>query len=86
MCTTLMFETGQNRKIAALKTSYCVCFFVCKGVSMNDYMKIAIIQAEKSLKYDDVPVGCVIVKNNKIISKAYNKKEKTNNRKHRNRT
>lgn len=46
---------------------------------MNDYMKIAIIQAEKSLKYDDVPVGCVIVKNNKIISKAYNKKEKTKN-------
>jgi tRNA(adenine34) deaminase len=26
-----------------------------------------------------VPVGAVIVKNNKIISKAYNKKEKTKN-------
>ena len=46
---------------------------------MNEYyMKIAIKQAQKALKYDEVPVGAVIVKNNKIISKAY-KKEKTKN-------
>ena len=43
------------------------------------YMKIALKQAEKALKYNEVPVGCVIVKNNKIIAKAYNKKEKTKN-------
>ena len=45
----------------------------------NIYMKIAITQATKAYKNGDVPVGCVIVKNNKIISKAYNKKEKNNN-------
>lgn len=43
------------------------------------YMKIALKQAEKALKYNEVPVGCIIVKNNKIIAKAYNKKEKTKN-------
>ncbi len=43
---------------------------------MKDYMQIAINEAKKSLKYNDVPVGCVIVQNNKIISKAYNQREK----------
>ena len=43
---------------------------------MNEqYMNIAINEAEKAYKKDEVPVGCVIVKNNKVIAKAYNKKE-----------
>lgn len=45
---------------------------------MNDekYIKMAYKEALKAYKKGDIPVGCVIVKNNKIISKAYNKKEK----------
>lgn len=43
-----------------------------------DYMKIAIKEANKSLKHNDVPVGCVIIKNNQIIAKSYNKREKNN--------
>ncbi|MBQ2947001.1 MAG: nucleoside deaminase [Bacilli bacterium] len=47
---------------------------------MNEfYMNIAIKEAKKAYKYEEVPVGAVIVKNNKVISKAYNKKEKTRN-------
>ena len=43
---------------------------------MNEYyMKLAIKQAKKALKKEEVPVGAVIIKNNKIISKAFNKKE-----------
>lgn len=44
----------------------------------NDYiyMKLALKEAEKSLEFDDVPVGALIVKNDKIISKAHNQKEK----------
>ena len=43
---------------------------------MNEYyMKLAIKQAEKALKKDEVPVGAIIVKNNKIIARAFNKKE-----------
>lgn len=44
-----------------------------------DYMKIAITQAKKALKNGDVPVGAVIVKDNKIISKSYNKVQKLKN-------
>lgn len=45
---------------------------------MNEYyMKIALEQAKKALKKGEVPVGAIIVKDNKIISKAYNKKEKS---------
>ena len=47
---------------------------------MNEcYMKTAIKLAKKALKQGEVPVGAIIVKDNKIIAKAYNKKEKTNN-------
>ena len=42
------------------------------------YMKIAIKEAKKAIRYDEVPVGAVIIKKNKVISKAYNKKEKNN--------
>ena len=39
------------------------------------YMKKAIQYAGRSLLSDDVPIGCVIVKNNKIIGYGHNKKE-----------
>ena len=39
------------------------------------YMKLAILQARKAMKNQEVPVGCVIVKDEKIIGKGYNKKE-----------
>lgn len=38
-------------------------------------MKIALKQAKKAEKNGDVPIGAIIVKNNKVISKAYNQKE-----------
>ena len=37
------------------------------------YMKAAINQAKKALAYDDVPIGCVIVHEDKIIARGYNK-------------
>lgn len=39
------------------------------------FMNLAIQQAKKAEKFGDVPVGAVIVKDGKVISKAYNKKE-----------
>ena len=42
-----------------------------------DFMKIAINEAKKALKHNEVPVGAVVVKNGKIISHAYNRREKT---------
>lgn len=42
---------------------------------MNDFMDLALKQALKAYKKQEVPIGAIIVKNGKIISKAYNKKE-----------
>ena len=47
---------------------------------MNEkYVQIALKLAKKALKQGEVPVGAIIVKDGKIIAKAYNKKEKTHN-------
>ena len=40
------------------------------------YMKLAIKEAKKSIETHDVPIGCVIVKDGKIIAKSHNEKEK----------
>ena len=42
------------------------------------YMRMAIKEAEKAFTNGEVPVGAVIIKNDKIIAKAYNKKKKMN--------
>lgn len=41
---------------------------------MERYMKEAIKQAKKAYKIDEVPIGCVIVHQDKIIARAYNKR------------
>lgn len=44
---------------------------------MNEkFMELAIIEAKKSLKYGDVPVGAVIEKDGVVLAKAHNKKMK----------
>ena len=42
------------------------------------YMRFALKEAQKAALIDEVPVGCIIVLNDKIIAKARNKKEATN--------
>lgn len=43
------------------------------------YMKEAIKQAKKAYELDEVPIGCVIVYENKIIARAYNKRNTKKN-------
>ena len=38
------------------------------------YMKEAIKQAKKAYKIDEVPIGCVIVYEGKIIARGYNRR------------
>lgn len=49
----------------------------------EEYMKEALKEAKKAYKKLEVPVGCVIVKDGKIIARAHNLKEtKTDTTKH----
>ena len=56
----------------------CIIFFW--RIIMNDelYMNIALKEAKKALKKEEIPVGAVIVKDGKVIAKAYNKRNKSN--------
>ena len=40
------------------------------------YMKEALKQAKKAALIDEVPIGCVIVHDDKIIARGYNKRNK----------
>jgi|TARA_B110000014_G_C20035669_1_gene538029 tRNA(adenine34) deaminase len=45
----------------------------------NEYwMKQALIQADKAFQLKEVPVGAIIVKDNKVIGRGYNQKEQLN--------
>ena len=45
---------------------------------MNKFMNEAYKEAKKAFAEDEVPVGCVIVKDDRIIARAHNRKEKRN--------
>ena len=45
----------------------------------NEYwMKQALIQADKAFQLKEIPVGAIIVKDNKVIGRGYNQKEQLN--------
>ena len=57
---------------------------MCGGllISMDNYTKYmleALKEAELAKLEDEVPIGCVIVKDNQIIARAHNQREITNN-------
>ena len=45
----------------------------------SKYMQEALKEAEIAKREDEVPIGCVIVKDDQIISRAHNQRENTNN-------
>lgn len=46
---------------------------------LEEFMEMALKEAKKAYKQGEVPVGAVIVKNGKVISKAYNKTKQKKN-------
>lgn len=46
------------------------------------FMQQALAEAQKAYDVGEVPVGCVIVRENKIIAKAHNQREKNHNALH----
>lgn len=39
------------------------------------WMKIALLEAQKALKKNEVPIGCIAVRNGKVIARAHNLRE-----------
>lgn len=52
--------------------------FICMYSIDEKFMIEALKEAEKSASFDEVPVGAVIVKDEKIIARGHNLREKTN--------
>ena len=44
-----------------------------------DFMQVAVEQARIAERHGEVPIGCVIVKDGKIIAKGYNQRERKQN-------
>ena len=73
-------EPGQDRKVAALTfISYVHFLFGCDKMNKDEYyMNLALNEAKKAYLKGEVPVGSVIVLNDKIIGKGHNLRECTN--------
>jgi len=48
-------------------------------LTAEEYMEKAILEAKKAKKKSEVPIGAIIVKDNKILSKAHNLRETKQN-------
>ena len=44
----------------------------------EDYMRLALREAETAFSEDEVPVGAVLIINNRVIASSHNRKESTN--------
>ena len=44
----------------------------------QDWMRVALAQAQRAFEQGEVPIGAVIVKNGELIASAYNEKEMKN--------
>lgn len=56
---------------------------MCDGFKLmeldkNKYMTLALKEARKAAEEDEVPIGAIIVKDNKVISKGHNRRENKN--------
>lgn len=69
-------EPGQDRNVAALSVLFMCGGFVNNMERNHEYfMSLALKEAKKAALIDEVPIGCIIVKDNKVIARAHNKKE-----------
>lgn len=73
-----ILEPGQDRKIAALTISIHVHHLFWSDIVNDDrYMELALKEAVKAYKKNEIPVGAVIVLDNQVIGKGYNLKDST---------
>lgn len=72
-------RTGQNWKIAAIRTNSCALYILIikrKSVCMNDIVNLLKKEIKCALIDDEVPVACVITRNDTIIASSHNSRIK----------
>lgn len=57
----------------------CALFYWSELMMKEEYFNILMNLVKKAQNKDEVPVGAIIVRNDKVIAKAYNKKNKSKN-------
>ena len=72
-------EPGQDRNVAALSIMFMCGGFLNYMEQYEKYIKEAIREAKLAALEDEVPIGCIIVKNGEIIAKAHNQRDKSHN-------
>ena len=72
-------EPGQDRNVAALSITFMCDGFLNYMEDYSKYMLEALKEAELAKLEDEVPIGCVIVKDDQIIARAHNLRETTKN-------
>ena len=55
-----------------------VQLFPDKGQGHVAYMELALKQAAKAFKLDEVPIGAVVIRNNIVVGRGYNQRERLN--------
>ncbi len=48
-------------------------------IEVEDFMRGALRQAEIALEHGEIPVGCLVVQDNRVIATGYNETNKTRN-------
>lgn len=56
-----------------------MCVPFLNNMNKEELMKIALEEARIAYEEDEVPIGCIIVKDNEIIGRSHNQKEKYKN-------
>ena len=72
-------EPGQDRNVAALSITFMCDGFLNYMEDYSKYMLEALKEAELAKLEDEVPIGCVIIKDDQIIARAHNQREVANN-------
>ena len=72
-------EPGQDRNVAALSIIFMCGGFLNFMENYEQYMLEALKEAELAALEDEVPIGCVIVRNNQIVARSHNQREKSHN-------
>ena len=72
-------EPGQDRNVAALSIMFMCGGFLDFMETNVKYMLEALSEAKLAALEDEVPIGCVIVKDDQIIARAHNQRDKSHN-------